>query len=78
MLFSQKAKKVKKGKGDVIENIEIMLQFDKSKNNHWLIVRMIATKKEIVSGLIVKKISEIKNMNEKNENVWVSVLVSNN
>lgn len=52
----------------------IVLQYDPHKQNHWLIASLGITKNIVVRGLIVKA-TEVKNMNGKDENIWVSFCV---
>ena len=53
-----------------------MIQRDPKSKAHLLLVRLKATKNNIFSGLVIPEISEIRSINEKEENVEVMVFVT--
>lgn len=74
-MFQNKATKVKKHNGELVENIEVLIQQDLNKTISWMTIRLAATKNSIVTGYLVKGKSEVKRIGNKDENVTVSVLV---
>ena len=74
-MFKNRANKIKKNNGEVVENIEVIVQKDKEKMHVWLSVKLFTTKTVILNGLIMKSATQVKNINNKNQNVCVSILV---
>ena len=48
-----RAFKYKKNGGDLVENVEVIIQQDTTSKIYYLVVRLPATKKVIFTGLIV-------------------------
>lgn len=69
MLLTLKVGKFKKSGGELIENLEIVLQKDKMTNIKYITVRLPATKKNIFSGVLVEGRSDIKHIHGKKQNV---------
>ena len=74
-LFTGIARKFKKGNGELIEGVEVVLQKDPKAEVTLLIVRLTATKNNIFTGVVMPSISEIRTLNNKDENVEVSAFV---
>ena len=75
-LFENLARKYKRGNGELIEGVEVRLQRDPKSETHLLLVRLKATNNNIFTGLVIPDISEIRSINDKEENVEVMVFVT--
>lgn len=54
VLFSGIARKYKKNNGDLVENVEIVLQHDWKNGLVYFMVRLLATKHNIFTGYILQ------------------------
>ena len=69
VLFSGIVRKYKKNNGDLVQNVEAVLQQDDKNNGFYLVIRLIATKQSIFTGFIIQGKSEVRNLNNKDENL---------
>jgi hypothetical protein len=69
VLFSGPIRKFKKNNGDLMENVEVVLQHDEKNDSFFLIVRLTATKNPIFTGFVLKGKSEVRVINNKDENL---------
>lgn len=69
VLFSGVVRKYKKNNGDLVENVEIVLQHDPAKKLVYVVVRLAATKNSIFIGYILEGKSEARILNKKDENL---------
>lgn len=53
VLFNSQAKKYKKNEGDLIENVEVIVQLKEETKVKVLVVRLTATKHSILNGVLV-------------------------
>jgi hypothetical protein len=65
VVASSPARKYKKNNGDLIESVEVILQFDEKNQVYYLIVRLTATKHNIFTGLILPGKSQVHVLNGK-------------
>ncbi len=54
VLFSGAVRKYKKNNGDLVENVEIVLQHDPVQKLVYIVVRLAATKNSIFTGYILE------------------------
>ena len=74
-LFSAHAKKYKKNDGDLIENVEVVVQLKEETKYSRIIVRLPATKHSILIGTLVRGKCDVRVLNKKDENLELSVFV---
>lgn len=65
VLFTAQAKKYKKNDGDLVENVEVIVQFKEETKVAILVVRLTATKHSILNGILVKEKTQIRFLNNK-------------
>ena len=65
VLYSGAVRKYKKNNGDLMENVEVVLQHDEKSHAFYLIVRLMATKNNIFTGYIMEGKSEVRILNKK-------------
>lgn len=75
ILFSAHAKKYKKNDGDLIENVETIVQLKEETKYSRIIVRLPATKHSILIGTLVRGKCDVRVLNKKDENLELSVFV---
>ena len=63
--MSLRAFKYKKNGGDLVDNVEVIVQQDITSKVYYLIIRLPATKKVIFTGLIIENKSQVKHINNK-------------
>jgi hypothetical protein len=70
VVFTGHVKKYKKNNGDLIENVEVVVQLKEETNTVLLIVRLPATKHPIYAGLLLpSQFSHLRQLNNKDENL---------
>lgn len=74
-LFNAHAKKYKKNDGDLIENVEIIVQIKEETKYARIVVRLPATKHSILIGTLVRGKCDVRVLNKKEENQELSVFV---
>jgi hypothetical protein len=65
LLFSGHSRKYKKNDGDLIENVDVVVQFKEETKVAFLVVRLSATKHNILSAILLKDKSTIRILNKK-------------
>lgn len=65
LILKQKAFKFKKIGSDLIENVDVVITHDKSIQLYYISIQLPATKKNIYSGVIIAKKSQVKHLNKK-------------
>lgn len=77
LLFSGPVRKYKKNNGNLMEGVEVVFQHDEQSDVFYLIIRLAATKNPIFTSFVLKNKSEVRTMNNKDENIEVSVFILN-
>ena len=75
VLFSGNVRKYKRNNGDLMQNVEVVVQNDEKSQTFYLIVRLSATKNPIFTGYLLEGKSEVRILNNKPENIEVSAFV---
>ena len=75
VLFSGVVRKYKKNNGDLVENVEVVVQHDQKSRLVYMLVRLIATKHPIFTGYVLKEKSTARVLNKKDENLEVGIFI---